>query len=191
MPAQEVDLASGRFGLMRSRPVAVKHSGQKTRRTPRRVARRQVVSAGGVVLRERAGGLEVLAITIRSGRIWSLPKGQVEKGERYAQTAVREVREETGIEAKVRSSLGRIRYHFVVKDDTVPVTVDKEVHYFLMRYQKGEARPQLAEVEGVAWLPVAEAEHKLSYANEKRMLAKALVQLAAEKNRIALGAKGA
>lgn len=139
-------------------------------------SRRRVTSAGGVVLRERAGGkgLEVLLIAIKDGRVWSLPKGQVEPGERYPQTAVREVREETGIEAKVLAPLGSIRYHFTVKDDGVQTTVTKEVHHFLMGYMSGTPRPQKEEVDGVAWFPVREALKRLSHQNERNAVLKAL-----------------
>ncbi len=139
-------------------------------------SRRRVTSAGGVVLRERAGGkgLEVLLIAIKDGRVWSLPKGQVEPGERYPQTAVREVREETGIEAKVLAPLGSIRYHFTVKDDGIQTTVTKEVHHFLMGYVGGTPRPQKEEVDGVAWFPVREALKRLSHQNERNAVLKAL-----------------
>lgn len=139
-------------------------------------SRRRVTSAGGGVLRERPGGkgLEVLLIAIKDGRVWSLPKGQVEPGERYPQTAVREVREETGIEARVLAPLGSIRYHFTVKDDGVQTTVTKEVHHFLMGYVGGTPRPQKEEVDGVAWFPVREALKRLSHQNERNAVLKAL-----------------
>ncbi|APD08777.1 MutT/nudix family protein [Thermus brockianus] len=106
----------------------------------------------------------------------TLPKGQVEPGERYPETAVREVREETRVEAAVLSPLGKVRYYFTVKDGDVPVTVSKEVHYFLMAYRGGEPRPQLSEVEAAYFLPVAEALNRLSYPNEREMLRKALLR---------------
>ena len=139
------------------------------------LGRRRVTSAGGVVLREGERGLEVLLIAIKEGRVWSLPKGQVEQGERYPQTAVREVREETGIEAKVLSPLGSIRYHFTVKDDGIQTTVTKEVYHFLMGYVAGEPTPQKEEVDGVGWFPVAEALRRLSHQNERDMVNRALM----------------
>ncbi|MCS7069683.1 MAG: NUDIX hydrolase [Meiothermus sp.] len=139
-------------------------------------SRRRVTSAGGVVLRERAGGkgLEVLLIAIKDGRVWSLPKGQVEPGERYFQTALREVREETGIEARVLAPLGSIRYHFTVRDDGIQTTVTKEVHHFLMGYVGGVPRPQKEEVDGVDWFPVSEALRRLSHQNERDAVLRAL-----------------
>ncbi|GLV49398.1 DNA mismatch repair protein MutT [Thermus sp. LT1-2-5] len=139
-----------------------------------RAARKRVVSAGGVVL--RGNPPEVLVVSLKGGKVVTLPKGQVEPGERYPETAVREVREETGVEAAVLSPLGKVRYYFTIKDGEVPVTVSKEVHYFLMAYRGGEPRPQLSEVEAAYFLPVAEALNRLSYPNEREMLRKALLR---------------
>jgi 8-oxo-dGTP diphosphatase len=150
---------------------------RKAKKAPVRTsAKRRVVSAGGVVLRSNKGVLETLLIAIKEGRMWSLPKGQVEQGERYPQTAVREVREETGIEARVLAPLGSIRYHFTVKDDATPVTVTKEVHHFLMKYVSGQPRPQKEEVDDAAWFPVTEALTRLSHQNERDVLLKALAR---------------
>ena len=116
---------------------------------------RRVVSAGGVVL--KGDPPEVLVVSLRGGRVVTLPKGQVEPGERYPETAVREVREETGVEASVLAPLGRVRYYFTVHEPEGPVTVSKEVHYFLMRHLGGTPRPQLTEVENAFFLPASEA----------------------------------
>lgn len=138
--------------------------------------RRRVTSAGGVVLREVGDRLEVLLIAIKEGRVWSLPKGQVEAGERYPQTALREVREETGINAEILAPIGCIRYHFTVKDDGIQTTITKEVHHFLMGYVDGECRPQKEEVDGVDWVPVSEALRRLSHQNERDTVLKALAR---------------
>jgi len=138
-------------------------------------AGRWVVSAGGVVL--KGDPPEVLVVSLRGGRVVTLPKGQVEPGERYAETAVREVREETGVEAAAVAPLGKVRYYFTVKEGGEPVTVSKEVRYFLMAYRGGRPRPQLSEVEAAYFLPAAEALERLSYANEREMLRKALLRL--------------
>jgi len=139
-----------------------------------RVARKRVVSAGGVVLRGRVP--EVLVVSLKEGRVVTLPKGQVEPGERYPETAVREVREETGVEAAVVSPLGKVRYYFTVRNGGEPVTVSKEVYYFLMAYRGGEPRPQPTEVEEAFFLPASEALERLSYPNEREMLLKALAR---------------
>lgn len=73
--------------------------------------------------------------------------------------------------------LGKVRYYFTVKEGGEPVTVSKEVHYFLMAYRGGNPRPQLSEVEAAYFLPAAEALDRLSYANEREMLRKTLLRL--------------
>ncbi|GGN06019.1 DNA mismatch repair protein MutT [Thermus composti] len=145
-------------------------------RRKRRVgsARKRVVSAGGVVL--RGDPPWVLVVSLKEGRVVTLPKGQVEPKERYPETAVREVREETGIEAAVVAPLGKVRYYFTVWDEGKPVTVSKEVHYFLMAYRGGEPRPQLSEVENAFFLPAEEALKRLSYPNEREILKRALLR---------------
>ena len=147
---------------------------RRVKKPKRPLARRRVVSAGGVVL--KPDPLEVLVVSLRGGKVVTLPKGQVEAGERYAETAVREVREETGVESGAVAPLGKVRYYFTVKDGEIPVTVSKEVHYFLMVYRGGDPRPQLSEVEAAFFLPVEEALRRLSYANEREMLKKALLR---------------
>ena len=106
-------------------------------------------------------------------RRWSLPKGRVEPGERYRQTARREVTEETGVRVAVLDPLERVRYYFTDHEDE-EVEINKRVHYFLMRYEGGELRPQLEEVRRVRWVPVEEAERLLVFENERRVFRAAL-----------------
>ncbi len=145
--------------------------------------RRKITSAGGVVLRGQQDNLEVLLIAVKNGKVWSLPKGKQEPGEQLPQTALREVLEETGIQAKIHAHIGSIRYHFTVKDDAEPVTITKEVHHFLMEYVGGECCPQQEEVDDVAWVPIEEAARRLLHQNERDALTKALAKQKMQKSR--------
>src|SRR6185437_5033683 len=91
----------------------------------------QAVSAGGVVYRRGERGAEVLLCGRGAEGLWALPKGTPEYGETLAQTALREVREETGVGATIEGSLGSIDYSF--SRPAQHVRFDKTVHHFLMR----------------------------------------------------------
>jgi 8-oxo-dGTP pyrophosphatase MutT (NUDIX family) len=102
--------------------------------------------------------------------LWSLPKGHIEPGETAAQTAEREVREETGIHGTVLRELGTIDYWFVVENRRV----HKTVHHFLMTAVGGELSDEDIEVTEVAWVPLVDLERRLAYADERRLARRAM-----------------
>jgi ADP-ribose pyrophosphatase YjhB (NUDIX family) len=108
--------------------------------------------------------------------LWSLPKGHIEDGETVEQTAVREVKEETGISAHILQPLGSIDYWFVAERRRV----HKTVHHFLLEAVGGELSDEDVEVTEVAWVPVTELEPKLAYADERKLVRKARALLAEE-----------
>jgi ADP-ribose pyrophosphatase YjhB (NUDIX family) len=110
----------------------------------------------------------------RGALLWSLPKGHLEAEETIEQAAIREVHEETGIHGKVVRSLGTIDYWFVVENRRV----HKTVHHFLMTAVGGELSDADVEVTEVAWVPLTELDSRLAYADERRLVRKALRQLA-------------
>jgi len=132
---------------------------------------RDEVSAGGVVFRVRDGsGFDVVVIRTHEGR-WQLPKGWVEDGESMEQTAVREVREEAGVDAEPVGPLGTIEYWYTSTYDLEPVRVHKHVHVFLLRYLGGSTDDHDDEVTEARWTEIAEAERMLAFKDEKRMVA--------------------
>ena len=135
------------------------------------------ISSGGVVFRPVGaahGVAEVALIRVArsDGHAWALPKGWVEKGEDLEQTAVREVREETGLDAKILRKLGEITYEFYSKADRSRVL--KTVHLFLLECLGGNTDDHDDEVEEVRWFPFGEAVNQLTYKNEREMLEKAV-----------------
>ena len=122
-----------------------------------------VIAAGGVVLRPTAAGPEVLVIHRQRYDDWTLPKGKSDPGETPEQTALREVREETGVEARLIDAIGFSRYRVQAGE--------KLVHWFAMRaLQTTDFQPN-DEVDDLQWLGIAEALGKLTYGKEKDVLA--------------------
>lgn len=132
------------------------------------------ISSGGVVFRPAGAAREVALIRVArsDSRAWTLPKGWVEKGEDLEQTAVREVREETGLDAKILRKLGEITYEFYSRADRS--RVHKTVHLFLLECLGGDTADHDDEVEEVRWFPLSDAVQALTYKNERDMLESAV-----------------
>jgi ADP-ribose pyrophosphatase YjhB (NUDIX family) len=147
--------------------------GRRASRAPDRKRRLRTVdetSAGGLVVDHELGVAALIGRLDRRGRLlWSLPKGHIEAGETAEEAAVREVEEETGIIGRVVAPLGTIDFWFVAEDRRV----HKTVHHFLMRALGGELSDLDVEVSEVAWVPLAELESRLAYADERRLIRRA------------------
>ncbi len=142
------------------------------------------VSAGGVIYRKHGGAIEIALIHVRHR--WGLPKGHVEEGESIDETAIREVREETGLEGRVRKKLGDIRYSYREKrKGGEPVRIYKRVYFYLLRYIRGDVRDHDHEVDEARWFPISEALNVLKFATERRMVQRALAVLSAADRRLA------
>ncbi|RUS48504.1 deoxyribose-phosphate aldolase [Cohnella sp. AR92] len=111
------------------------------------------ISAGGVVYRKRDGKLELQLIRDRFGKI-TLAKGKLEARETERQAALREVQEETGIQGKIVAPLSVIRYEY---ESSERVTVQKEVHYYLVEAEAGTLHAQEEEISGVDWFSPQES----------------------------------
>ncbi|MDD6057197.1 MAG: NUDIX hydrolase [Clostridiales bacterium] len=101
---------------------------------------------------------------------WVLPKGTVEAGEEYKDTAAREVLEETGVKANIIKYIGKSQYSFAIPDDMVA----KEVHWYLMMADNYYSKPQREEFfVDSGYYKYHEAIHLLKFPNEKQILEKA------------------
>jgi 8-oxo-dGTP pyrophosphatase MutT (NUDIX family) len=130
------------------------------------------VSAGGVVYRRDDGRIEVVLASRRTRRgalAWGLAKGGIEPDESTEDAAVREVREETGIEAVIEASLGDTKYMYVWED----VRIRKTVHFFLMRATGGDVDDRDDEMEEVRWFPLERALKRAAYRGERDVLKRA------------------
>ena len=109
--------------------------------------------------------------TDRRGRLlWSLPKGHIEDYETVPMTAIREVREETGIEGEIIKRLGTIDYWFLSDGKRI----HKTVHHYLLRFTGGELSNADAEITEVKWVPLKDLPRVLSYADERKLARRAI-----------------
>jgi 8-oxo-dGTP pyrophosphatase MutT (NUDIX family) len=141
---------------------------------------RREFSAGGVVIRRLRGEWHVAAVRPRGKAVWTLPKGLIDEGETAAETALREVAEEAGVEGRLMGKLGDVRYVYTWRGERV----FKVVSFFLVRYSRGRigdiAPAMRVEVDEARWLRLADAPRLLAYGGERDMTAKALRSLAGE-----------
>jgi 8-oxo-dGTP pyrophosphatase MutT (NUDIX family) len=107
-------------------------------------------------------------------RLWALPKGTPDAGETILETALREVREETGIAVEAQDALGAISYFFV-RDHT---RFHKTVHFFLMRPVGGSIDQHDHEFDEVRWLQLEEALQMMTHATEREVVERAALRLA-------------
>jgi 8-oxo-dGTP pyrophosphatase MutT (NUDIX family) len=130
-------------------------------------------SAGGLVIRNLRGRPHVAVVRVRD-EILALPKGHPERGESSQDAALREVREETGLEATPVEKLGDIRYWYAREGERVL----KVVSFFLFHYRSGRLADHDHEVEEALWIPLEEAPRRLAYKSEKEIAETALSRLA-------------
>jgi 8-oxo-dGTP pyrophosphatase MutT (NUDIX family) len=133
-------------------------------------------SAGGIVVRDEECVVIVPTRRAADGsKVLALPKGHPDGAETLAQAALREVREEAGVEAETVESLGDVRYWYM-RDGR---RIAKVVTFFLMRHRGGSVDDHDHEVEEARWMALTEASRKLSYRGERDMAARALQRIRA------------
>ena len=135
----------------------------------------RATSAGGVVHRTVDGRQQIVLLHRRSPRLWALPKGTPDSGETTEETALRETREETGLEVEIEAPLRSIRYYFV----RGTTRFHKTVHFFLMRPVGGALDQHDAEFDEASWLDLPEALALMSHATERSVVEEASLILGA------------
>jgi 8-oxo-dGTP pyrophosphatase MutT (NUDIX family) len=136
-------------------------------------------SAGGVLVRRMRGRWWVAAIRPRGKPegVWALPKGLIDPGESAAETALREVGEETGLTGRLEQKLGDVRYVYTRGGERI----FKVVSFFLLRWSGGRIGELPAgmelEVAEARWLPLDEAPRLLAYGGERDMARRAIEAL--------------
>jgi 8-oxo-dGTP pyrophosphatase MutT (NUDIX family) len=109
-------------------------------------------------------------LAANGSKVLALPKGHPEDGESPVDAALREVREEAGVEARLVEPLGDVRYWYT-RDGR---RIAKVVSFFLLHYVSGAVDDHDFEVEHACWMPLEEAARELTYAGEREMAARAL-----------------
>jgi 8-oxo-dGTP pyrophosphatase MutT (NUDIX family) len=129
----------------------------------------RATSAGGVVHRLIVSRVQIALVHRRAPVLWALPKGTPDSGETIEETALRETREETGLEVEIEARLQSIRYFFV----RGTTRFHKTVHFFLMRPIGGSLDAHDAEFDEVRWTDLSEALAIMSHATERSVVEEA------------------
>lgn len=155
-------------------------------------------SAGGIVYKNQKDKILILVAQHSQHHGWVFPKGLIDKkpaitetqkktetqkfsasdkfsdsvvaGETKEEAALREVREETGVYAKIVRALPPVTYWYKFENEKIK----KTVYYFLMEYASGDTKYHDFEMENVEWLPINEAQDRLTYKSDKEVWKKAL-----------------
>jgi len=131
------------------------------------------ISAGGVAFRWRDSEPEIAIVSVKPGPRWQLPKGIVDPGESPQETAVREVREEAGIETERIRLIETIEYWYRSEKYGKPVRYHKFVHFYLLEYKSGDVVNHDYEVEDSRWVTFDEALQLLEFKSERDVVEKA------------------
>ena len=131
------------------------------------------ISAGGVAFRRRAGRVEVALISVGEPARWQLPKGIIDTHEAADEAALREVREEAGVETKSLGLIERVEYWYYATDGGVRVRFHKYVYFYLLSYTRGDVRSHDREVREARWVEIGQARGMLAFKSERGIVSKA------------------
>ena len=153
---------------------------QDTQSSPKaKVETLDQISAGGVAFRWQDSDLEIAIVSVKPKFRWQLPKGIVDPGESPPVTAVREVKEEAGIETDLIKLIETIEYWYRSEQNGRPVRFHKFVHFYLLEYRSGDVSNHDHEVEESRWVSFEEAIEMLTFKSEREVVEKALEMIAA------------
>jgi len=138
-----------------------------------KIATMDQISAGGVAFRWKDSAPEIAIVSVKPKLRWQLPKGIVDSGESPQVTAVREVREEAGVETDLLKLIETIEYWYRSVKYGKPVRFHKFVHFYLLQYRRGEVTDHDHEVEEARWVSFDEAIQMLDFKSEREVAEKA------------------
>lgn len=136
------------------------------------------ISAGGAVMRKAADGLEVALISVGKPPRWQLPKGLIDEGESPEAAALREVREEAGVNARVDSLVEKTEYWYQATKAGARIRYHKFVYFFAMWYVDGDVRDHDHEVNEARWFSIGDASLNLAFPSERAIVERAAAMVA-------------
>lgn len=146
---------------------------KQERQSSTKITTMDQVSAGGVAFRREDSEPQIAIICMKPKLRWQLPKGIVDPGESPEVTAVREVREEAGVETERLALIETIEYWYRSLRNGQPVRYHKFVHFYLLEYRSGDVADHDHEVEEARWVSFDEALDMLEFKSEREVVEKA------------------
>ncbi len=131
------------------------------------------VSAGGVAFRQHADQIEVALISVGNNKRWQIPKGLVNSGETKEIAAVREVREEAGVDTELIRYIDKVEYWYFAKEEGNTIRFHKFVFFYLLKYLSGDVNDHDQEVNEAAWFDIQGGIEQLTFESEKKILEQA------------------
>ena len=129
----------------------------------------EIIAAGGVVIDKKSADQTLVLLVHRPAYDdWSFPKGKLDSGETIKQAALREVKEETGLDCRIIENLSPVRYSYRNRSGRIR---PKIVHYFLMEPVAGRIVVNIHEIDAAQWYKVGDASGRLSYKHDRELLA--------------------
>lgn len=125
-------------------------------------------SCGAIIIHKaNENNYKVLLVKNHNGRYWSFPKGHVEKGETEEQTAIREIKEETGLDVEIIDSFREV-------SDYCPFgKIKKRVVFFMAQTFSTDVKVQKEEIDSFIWVDLFDVHNKCTYDNDLRVIKKA------------------
>jgi 8-oxo-dGTP diphosphatase len=137
------------------------------------------VSAGGVAFRRDKSKVQIAIVSVKPSLRWQLPKGIVDPGETFEVTAVREVREEAGIETDLVELIETVQYWYQRVQHGKRIRYHKYVHFYLLQYRAGDVSDHDHEIAESRWVSFEEALELLAFKSERGVVEKAREKIAA------------